>query len=87
MQRQLSLGSSGHHVMRVKLTGTKEGLGIRIIGGRKTSDDKNLGIFIKEILPHLFAAQDGKLSKYGVGVLGEGNPLHALVHFVLLSIN
>lgn len=47
---------------KIVISGTKNGLGIRIVGGRsaKQSASDNFGIFIKEVIRGSLAERDGK---------------------------
>lgn len=50
------------NALTISLAGTRQGLGIRIVGGRNIhSNESNFGIFIKAILEGQLAEKDGKL--------------------------
>ncbi len=51
----------------VTITGTRSGLGIRIVGGQRASPSQEsqvLGIFIKEVIEGSLAEKDGTLKQY-----------------------
>ena len=56
----------------VVITGTKKGLGIRIVGGRnvKVSDggESYFGIFIKEIISGSLAERDGEIEVFALKI-------------------
>ena len=45
------------------INGTRDGLGIRIVGGMNiaSNDESEFGIFVKEVLKNSLAARDGGL--------------------------
>lgn len=50
---------------KVVIQGCKDGLGIRIVGGRNivSEAESDFGIFIKEVLPNSLACNDGRLER------------------------
>ncbi len=49
------------------ISGTKKGLGIRIVGGRAVQEsdgESYFGIFIKEIIPDSLAHKDGNRTRF-----------------------
>jgi C-terminal processing protease CtpA/Prc len=56
--------SLSRNALMVKLEGTKKGLGIKIVGGRRTThaaNEEHFGIFVKEIVPKELAYYNGQL--------------------------
>ena len=52
---------NGQEVQEVVISGTRDGLGIRIVGGKNvaSSDESEFGIFVKEVIKNSLAARDG----------------------------
>lgn len=50
------------NAINVRLTGTRGGLGITVVGGRNVrySDNNNFGVYIKEVTPGQLADKNGK---------------------------
>lgn len=53
---------SGQELLEVIITGTRDGLGIRIVGGVNTNSTEEavFGIFVKEVIKGSLAGKDGK---------------------------
>ena len=49
------------NAIKVRLTGTRGGLGITVVGGRNVrSSDNNFGVYIKEVVQGQLADKNGK---------------------------
>ncbi len=47
-------------LLEVIISGTRAGLGIRIVGGVNTTSSDKFGIFVKEVIQASLAARDGE---------------------------
>ena len=49
------------NAINVRLTGTRGGLGITVVGGRNVrSSENNFGVYIKDVIPGQLADKNGK---------------------------
>ncbi len=53
-------GGGGELLLEVIISGTRAGLGIRIVGGINTTSSDEFGIFVKEVIQGSLAASDGE---------------------------
>ena len=60
-QLSICIVAEGKLNINVRLTGTRGGLGITVVGGRNVqSSDNNFGVYIKEVIPGQLAYKNGK---------------------------
>ena len=72
-------------LLEVIISGTRAGLGIRIVGGINTTSSDEFGIFVKEVIQGSLAARDGEfvhngLTQYTTIITHRSSPERGSTH-------